>query len=807
MEENKEFLTDVAEALSETEETVDTNEAVETEETVDVSGPMERRVPVLALRGLMLYPGLVMHFDAGRRKSVRALERMADYGDSLLLLTQRDVDVDEPGAADLYETGTVSIIKQKLRLPDGTMRVLAEGVSRARVDHLFEEDGCLMADVTIFPEQELEFNDENQAKVHVLAEMFEEYAAVSKKIGSDALNACLEVADPGLLTDNMAALMPMDLEDKMLILSVTEVGARMDLLMSLLQKETDISRIEKKIRRRVKEQMDDNQQEYYLKEQLRAIRKELGEDEDEDELNELYQKIQDKVAPEAVKNRLKTEFQKLKKMPPYVAEYFVERTYIETLLDLPYGVMTEDKLDLVDAKAVLDEDHYGLMKVKERILEYLAVRKMKDGQHGPILCLVGPPGVGKTSLAQSVARSMGRKFIRVALGGMRDEAEIRGHRKTYVGAMPGRIIQNIKMVGSDNPVFLLDEIDKLSSDFKGDPASAILEVLDPAQNHTFTDNYVELPYDLSKVFFITTANTTAGIPRPLLDRMEVINLSGYTEDEKLQIALRYLIPKQLKEHGLEAAQVRLSEATVRAVIRRYTRESGVRELDRQIAGIMRKVVRRVLENKAKSVRVTPENLENFLGIARFQEGERRGEDRVGCVSGLAWTEVGGDVLLVEVTTFAGKGEMKLTGQLGDVMQESAKTAASFVRSVAEDYGIDSDYYYKTDIHLHVPEGAIPKDGPSAGITMATALMSALTKKPVDGSFAMTGEITLTGRVLPIGGLKEKTLAAHRAGYTHIIIPRENRKDLEEIPRNIKKDLTFHPVSDCREVFELVLKEK
>lgn len=765
-------------------------------------------LPMLALRGLLVYPDLVLHFDVGREKSVRALEKAMEKDEIILLVSQKHASVEEPEVSDLYHVGTVVRIKQMLKLPDKSVRVLVEGLHRARILSAHINDGCFVAKVEIAPDEDLEESVELEAKLRALMDVFEEYARISKKISPESVISVLEIEDPGRIADNIAALIPIKLAGKQEILETFDVERRLDILLRFLNRELEITSVEKRIHSQVKKQIEQNQKEYYLKEQLKAIQKELGEEEDDaQEIEELKEKIEKKKAPRAVKERLQAELKKLKKMPPYMAEYFVLRNYIDWLLDLPFHETSKDVLDINKAETILNEDHYGLLKVKERILEYLSIRKIKNDMQGPILCLVGPPGVGKTSLAKSVARSMNRKFVRMSLGGVRDEAEIRGHRKTYVGAMPGRIIQGMKSAGTSNPVFLLDEIDKLNSDFKGDPASALLEVLDPAQNNTFSDNYVEVPYDLSKVLFITTANTTHTIPRPLLDRMEVITLSGYTEEEKVQIALKYLVPKQLKEHGLEASQVNLSEGTVREIIRYYTRESGVRELERQIAAVIRKAVRRIVQKDAKSVRITSQNLENFLGMKKYKFGIQEETDLVGLAMGLAWTEVGGDVLPIEVSVFPGKGHLNITGQLGDVMQESAKAALSYVRSIAVEFGVKEDFFYQTDIHIHVPEGAIPKDGPSAGITMATALMSALTNRPVRNDVAMTGEITLIGRVLPIGGLKEKTLAAHRAGITHIIIPDENRKDLEEIPQNVKRKLTFHPVKTVKEVFEIALKEE
>jgi ATP-dependent Lon protease len=750
-----------------------------------------RKIPLLPLRGLMVFPYMVIHFDVGREKSIAALEE-AMLSDQLIFLTsQKDAKIDEPDKDELYKVGTISKIRQLLKLPGDTIRVLVEGLHRAKVLEYLDEEKYFEVVVEEHLDEVLNPDVELEALMRTAVSNFDKYSKLSKKVTPETLLSIVSVEEPGRLADLISAHLPLKFTEKQSVLEMYDVVERIEYLNDLLLKEIEVLEIEKKINLRVKKQMEKSQREYYLREQMKAIQKELGEaDEKKAEAEEYRDKIAKAKLPKDIEEKIIKELERLEKMPPAVAEAVVIRNYLDWILALPWAIETEDRLDVDEAEKVLNEDHFGLKKVKERILEYLAIRQLAKKMKGPILCLVGPPGVGKTSLAKSVARSLDRKFVRISLGGVRDEAEIRGHRKTYVGAMPGRIIQGMKNAGTKNPVFLLDEIDKMSSDFRGDPSSALLEVLDPEQNSNFSDHFIEYPFDLSKVMFITTANTTHSIPQPLLDRMEVIHIPGYTEDEKVRIAADYLLPKQVEEHGLKKGQLNISELTLTSVIQYYTREAGVRNLERQIATICRKTARRVVQKDAKLVKVTPQNLKNFLGIPKFRYGELHDKDQVGVVTGLAWTQVGGEILNVEVTVMEGKGSLTLTGKLGDVMQESARAGYSYTRSKAEVFGIEQDFHQKKDIHIHVPEGAIPKDGPSAGITIATALISALSGKPVKRDVAMTGEITLRGRVLPIGGVKEKVLAAHRAGIHKIILPKENAKDLEDVPQNVKKKITF-----------------
>jgi ATP-dependent Lon protease len=646
---------------------------------------------------------------------------------------------------------------------------------------------------------------ETEALTRTAINQFEQWVKLSKKIPPETLVSVVVVEEPGRLTDLIASHLSLKIEDKQILLEAVSVNDRLERLCEILGREMEILELEKKIHVRVRKQMEKTQKEYYLREQLKAIQKELGEkDERTAEVEEYRQRVKEQNLPKDVAEKINKEIDRLEKMPPMVAESGVIRTYLDWLLTLPWNIETEDRLDITVAEGILDEDHYGLEKVKERILEYLSIRKLTEKMKGPILCLVGPPGVGKTSLARSIARAMERKFVRVSLGGVRDEAEIRGHRRTYVGALPGRIIQGMRTVGSKNPVFLLDEIDKMSADFRGDPSSALLEVLDPEQNNSFSDHYVELPYDLSRVLWVVTANVMHNIPRPLLDRMEIITIAGYTEEEKIEIAKRYLIPKQTTDHGLSTKQISFSEGTIQKVIRDYTREAGVRSLERNIANLCRKVARKIVQNQGPVVKITAQNLHTFLGATKYRHAQAEETSQVGVATGLAWTEVGGDVLAVEISTMRGKGKLTLTGQLGDVMQESAQAGFSYIRSRAKDLGIEEDFHEKLDIHIHLPEGAIPKDGPSAGITMATAVASALTGKPVRSDIAMTGEITLRGRVLPVGGIKEKVLAAHRAGIRKVMLPKENKRDIDEIPANVKRSLEFILVEHMDQVLKTAL---
>ena len=749
-----------------------------------------RELPLLPLRGILVFPYMVIHLDVGREKSVKAIEEAMLQNREILLVTQKEAQTDEPLEEDIYQVGTIAEIKQLLKLPGGTIRVLVEGLSRARVLHFLQKEPYMKVEFEQFTEK-WEKSSEIEALMRSLVYQFEQYVKISKKIPPETVVSVVSVEDPGRLADIISSHLALRIGDKQTILEAISVKERMEALCNILAKEMEILELERKINIRVRKQMEKTQKEYYLREQMKAIQKELGDkDERTAEVEELRDRINKAGFPKEVEEKALKELDRLEKMPPMVAEAVVVRNYLDWLLALPWNIETEDRLDLDLAEKILDEDHYGLKKPKERILEYLAIRQLANKMKGPILCLVGPPGVGKTSLGKSVARALERKFVRMSLGGVRDEAEIRGHRRTYVGAMPGRVIQGMRQVGSRNPVYLLDEIDKMSMDFRGDPSSALLEVLDPEQNCTFSDHYIEAPFDLSKVMFITTANGQHNIPRALLDRMEVIQIAGYTEEEKYQIAINYLLPKQIKEHGIDLTQLQISENAIRKIIREYTREAGVRNMEREIASICRKSAREIVRDKEKKIKINTQNLETYLGIPRYRYGNAEKEDQIGAVTGLAWTEVGGDVLTIEVAILKGKGNLTLTGKLGEVMRESAQAGFSYVRSRAKELGIEEDFHEKYDIHIHVPEGAIPKDGPSAGITMATALASALCNRLVRKDVAMTGEITLRGRVLPIGGLKEKVLAAHRAGIQTIILPRDNEKDLEDIPSNVRRKIDF-----------------
>lgn len=760
-----------------------------------------REIPLLPLRGLLVYPSMVLHLDVGREKSVRALERAMVDDNYILLSTQEDVQVEEPDTEQIYSVGTVARVKQMLKLPNGTIRVLVEGLERATINEYLQKDEYYYVSITYLPETR-ENENEIEAMVRTVLQQFEQYIKISKKVSPETLSSVSDIEEAGRMADVIASHLPLKMKDKQDVLEAVDVHRRLEILLNILNNEREVLELERRIGQRVKKQMEKTQKEYYLREQMKAIQKELGErDGRNGEMDDLREQLLQSDAPERIKVKLEKELDRLDKMPATSAESSVVRTYIDTLLSLPWTKKTEDNLDIAHAETILDEDHYGLEKPKERILEYLAVQKLVSELKGPILCLVGPPGVGKTSLGRSIARAMGREFIRISLGGVRDEAEIRGHRRTYVGAMPGRIIQSMRQAGTVNPVILLDEIDKLASDFRGDPASALLEVLDPNQNDKFSDHYVEETYDLSNVIFLTTANTLHTIPRPLLDRMETIEISGYTELEKWHIMQDYLLPKNIKSHGITKEKLQISEDAMMKVIRQYTREAGVRNLNREAASLCRKAAKIIVSGEKKRVVVTPKTLENLLGKPRFRYGLAEKEDQVGSVTGLAWTQVGGDTLNVEVSVFPGKGTLTLTGQLGDVMKESAQAALSYIRSRAGQWDITQDFLDKNDIHIHVPEGAIPKDGPSAGITMATALLSAMTNIPVRKEVGMTGEITLRGRVLPIGGLKEKVLSAHRAGLTTIILPIENEKDLEDIPDSVKNDMTFHPVEHMDDVIK------
>ncbi len=755
------------------------------------SKPKTRTLPLLPLRGLLVYPSMVLHLDVGREKSVRALERCMVDDHMILLCSQSEVNIEEPTQDDIYRVGTISRVRQMLKLPNGTIRVLVEGVVRARIEAYLPNDRFYEVVVRELPEEWV-VSSEVDALMRAVLNQFEHYIHLSKRVSPETLVAVSDIAEPGRLADVITSHLALKIKDKQEILETIDVRERLEKLLDLLNNEREVLELERKISQRVKKQMEKTQKEYYLREQMKAIQKELGEKEGRaGEAEELRAQLAEANVPEKIAARIEKEIDRLEKTPINSAEGSVIRHYVEWLLALPWNRKTEDHLDLAEAERILNEEHYGLEKPKERVLEYLAVQQLVRKLKGPILCFVGPPGVGKTSLARSIAKSLGREFVRISLGGVRDEAEIRGHRRTYVGAMPGRIIQGMRNAGTLNPVFLLDEIDKMAMDFRGDPAAALLEVLDPEQNSAFSDHYIEVPFDLSSVMFITTANAVHNIPRPLLDRMEVLYIPGYTEPEKLEIARRHLLPKQKRDHGLTEDQLEVPEATLRTLIREYTRESGVRQMEQQIAALCRKTARAIVSDPAAAPVVVDEaRLRAFLGPAKYRYGVMEDEHLVGAATGLAWTEAGGDTLVIEVTVMPGNGKLTLTGKLGDVMKESAQAAFSYTRSRAAEFGIDPQFHEKNDIHIHIPEGAIPKDGPSAGITIATALISALSGCRVSREVAMTGEITLRGRVLPIGGLKEKALAAHRAGIRKVLLPKENERDLEEIPDIVREELEF-----------------
>ncbi|MFL9880283.1 endopeptidase La [Herbaspirillum rhizosphaerae] len=766
----------------------------------------QTQLPLLPLRDVVVFPHMVIPLFVGRPKSIKALEAAMEQGKSIMLAAQKAAAKDEPSADDIYEIGCVANILQMLKLPDGTVKVLVEGAQRARIHHISELDTHFVADLTPV-ESELGDEAEVEAMRRTIVQQFDQYVKLNKKIPPEILSSLAGIDDAGRLADTIAAHLPLKLEQKQVILEIFNVAKRHEHLLGQLEGELDILQVEKRIRGRVKRQMEKSQREYYLNEQVKAIQKELGEGEDGADLEELEKKILSAKMPKEALEKAQSELKKLKLMSPMSAEATVVRNYIDTLVGLPWKKKSKVNNDLPNAEKVLEGDHYGLDKVKERILEYLAVQQRVDKLKAPILCFVGPPGVGKTSLGQSIARATNRKFVRMALGGVRDEAEIRGHRRTYIGSMPGKILQSLAKVGVRNPLFLLDEIDKLGMDFRGDPSSALLEVLDPEQNHTFSDHYIEVDFDLSDVMFVATSNSF-NIPPALLDRMEVIRLSGYTEDEKTSIAQRYLLPKQIKNNGLKEGEISVAESAIRDIIRYYTREAGVRSLEREVSKICRKVVKMLLLKKQeKKVTVTSRNLDKFLGVRRFDFGIAEKENQVGQVVGLAWTEVGGDLLTIEAVTMPGKGGVIRTGTLGDVMKESIEAARTVVRSRADKLGIKSDVFEKRDIHIHVPEGATPKDGPSAGIAMTTAMVSVFTGIPVRADVAMTGEITLRGEVLPIGGLKEKLLAAHRGGIKTVLIPEQNVKDLTEIPDNVKNKLEIVPVRWIDKVLEIALERQ
>ncbi|MFB5576940.1 endopeptidase La [Bacillus cereus] len=764
----------------------------------------ERIVPLLPLRGVLVYPTMVLHLDVGRDKSIQALEQAAMDENIIFLAMQKEMNIDDPKEDDIYSVGTVAKVKQMLKLPNGTLRVLVEGLHRAEVVEFIEEENVVQVSIKTVTE-EVEADLEEKALMRTLLELFEQYIKVSKKVSNETFATVADVEEPGRLADLIASHLPIKTKQKQEILEIISVKERVHTLISIIQDEQELLSLEKKIGQKVKRSMERTQKEYFLREQMKAIQTELGDKEGKGgEVEELREKIEQSGMPEETMKAALKELDRYEKLPASSAESGVIRNYMDWLLALPWTDATEDMIDLAHSEEILNKDHYGLEKVKERVLEYLAVQKLTNSLKGPILCLVGPPGVGKTSLARSIATSLNRNFVRVSLGGVRDESEIRGHRRTYVGAMPGRIIQGMKKAKSVNPVFLLDEIDKMSNDFRGDPSAALLEVLDPEQNHNFSDHYIEEPYDLSKVMFVATANTLSSIPGPLLDRMEIISIAGYTELEKVHIAREHLLPKQLQEHGLRKGNLQVRDEALLEMIRYYTREAGVRTLERQIAKVCRKAAKIIVTAERKRIVVTEKNVVDLLGKHIFRYGQAEKTDQVGMATGLAYTAAGGDTLAIEVSVAPGKGKLILTGKLGDVMKESAQAAFSYIRSRAEELQIDPNFHEKNDIHIHVPEGAVPKDGPSAGITMATALISALTGIPVSKEVGMTGEITLRGRVLPIGGLKEKTLSAHRAGLTKIILPAENEKDLDDIPESVKENLTFVLASHLDEVLEHAL---
>ncbi|CAK7003832.1 endopeptidase La [uncultured Phascolarctobacterium sp.] len=768
-----------------------------------------RLMPLLPLRGMLVFPGMIINLDVGRERSVHAVEAAMTSDRQILLVSQKEAVTMDPGQQDLFKYGVVAEIKQLLKLPSGALRILVEGLSRAKVETVIEapavdtyfQANALPVDSVVSDDTEVE------ALRRMLIETFEQWIIASKKVNSEVLLTFKDQTDPGRVADMIAGYLSINVEEKQQLLEAIDVKERMNKLYSYLCKELEIAGLEKNISQQVRKQIEQNQKEYYLREQMKAINKELGEgDERQAEIDEYKRQMAELELPAEVVEKINKELDRLYKMPPMMAESAVIRNYIDVLLSLPWGKFTEDNFDLEVAAQVLDKDHYGLEKVKERILEYLAVRALTKQSKGPILCLVGPPGVGKTSLAHSVARAINRKFTRVSLGGVRDEAEIRGHRRTYIGAMPGRIIHGMQTCGCMNPVFLLDEVDKMASDFRGDPASALLEVLDPEQNNTFSDHYIEFPFDLSHVFWIVTANTVETIPPALLDRMEVIQLTSYTEDEKVKIGELHLLPKERQAHGLTSKTLNVTELALRHVIREYTREAGVRNLERKIAAICRKTAHRIVTKQVKSAKVTEKNLTKYLGPVIFLESDLTPKAEIGICTGLAWTSVGGELLKVEVLATNGKGGLVLTGQLGEVMKESAQAGYTYIRSRAKELQLDERFYENTDIHIHLPEGAIPKDGPSAGITMVTAMVSALTKRHVKAGIAMTGEITLSGKVLPVGGIKEKMLAAHRYGVKTILLPEQNMQDLEELPANVRAAMKFVPVNHMDQVLKLALEE-
>ena len=765
-------------------------------------------MPCIPLRGLLVYPRTVLHFDVGREKSIRALEAAMNKDKILFVSSQKDENILIPTPDDYYKVGTVVKIKQMLKIQGDSVRVLVEGMYRASIKEITAEEPYISASVDRLESINMpEDSIVARAMTRVVLNSFNEYAQLATGVRTDIYDLSVIIDDPDALADSIAIQLDIDISKKQKILETLDVRERLTILNGIIFEENQILRLEKKLNEEVEENVKQNQKEYYLREQMKVIQNELGFGEDAvSEAKEWLDKLDELKLDPKTDEKVRKEINKFTKMVPSSAESGVIRNYVETILSLPWNKSSKTNSDIKKAEKVLDEDHYGLEKVKERILEYLAVIHLSKGIKGPIICLVGPPGVGKTSIARSIARATGREFVRMSLGGVRDEAEIRGHRRTYIGAIPGRVISAIKDAGANNPVFLFDEVDKIGSDFKGDPASALLEVLDPEQNKEFTDHFLEIPFDLSNVMFITTANTTETIPRPLLDRMEVIDVSGYTEEEKVKIAQKYLVPKQMKAHGLKKKNFAISEKALRDLINFYTRESGVRNLEREIGSLCRKVARKIVAKKAQSYRITPASLENYLGKHRFRYDVVENEREIGVTTGMAWTQVGGDTLFIEAALVPGAGKIELTGQLGDVMQESARTAITYIRSIADEYGIEEDFYKKYDLHVHVPEGAVPKDGPSAGVTMFTSVMSVLLNKPVRKDVAMTGEITLRGKVLPVGGIKEKVLAAHRAGIRTILLPAENKADIDDIPQSVRKQLKFVLLDKADDTLKYVLEE-
>ena len=779
----------------------------ETEERNEEQEERKDLFPCIPLRGVSIFPNTVVHFDIGREKSIRALEKAMATDKLIFVSTQKDESVLIPTFEDIYAIGCIVKIKQMLKIQGDAVRVLVEGICRAEVTERVTEESYMSCTVRRI-EEDIDTDSlsmEDKAAMRILTESFIEYAALTGQVTDEVVDKAVSSQMPAVVVDKIVSELMIPCSKKQKVLETLDFSQRIQVLTSMIAEENEIAVIEKELSQKVKESIDNNQKEYFLREKMKAIQEELGVNEDAGiEAADWLKALEELQLDEKVEGKIKKEIDKFSKMMPSSAEATVIRNYVETILALPWKESSKVNVNLKKAEKILNEDHYGLDKVKERVLEYLAVIHLSKAIKGPILCLVGPPGVGKTSIAKSIARASGREFVRMSLGGVRDEAEIRGHRRTYIGAIPGRVISCIKDAGTNNPVFLFDEVDKIGADFKGDPASALLEVLDPEQNNTFTDHFLEIPFDLSKVMFITTANSVDTIPRPLLDRMEIVEVPGYTEEEKVKIAQRYLIPKKTKEHGLKKENIKISEKALHDLINYYTRESGVRNLEREIANLCRKVARKIVTNKAKSYTITPGNLEKYLGKKRYHYDIVEGENQVGVTTGLAWTIVGGDTLQIETTAVAGSGKLVLTGQLGDVMQESAKAGISYIRSVADKLGIEEDFYKKYDLHVHIPEGAVPKDGPSAGVTMCTAVISTLTKTPVRRDVAMTGEITLRGKVLPVGGIREKVLAAHRAGIKKVLLPSENERDISEIPNAVRKQLEFVLIDDVSRALEEAL---